>query len=367
MKRIITTSTIISVALAAIVSGSAVVGQDEAEPATIRMALPAFQDSLVVSAADTLGYLADEGLSVDITRTDFQGAQDLLVGGQVDMAYSTESDIIKQNAAGTPTTLIVPVTLFAGVAMMYDPEKHPDWKTFDEFTAEGMSDAEATRAVFDQLIADDAKLGLSLAGGQHGTLLTMLSIAGLEESDLNIVDLADEDQPPALLSGSIDLISSGVPQRLAVAAEGAKALIDQTDLPETLIHAHYSAQRPWVEENRDVVVRFYRAILRTLAEAETNPDPVFTAITDSMRESGTELSVEDLKKVWNVIQFFPSSVDSVRTDIAAEDGKWYWKGRLQRVLDEFTAAGVIDPVDVPIEYMYWLVDPDLLSAVEAGS
>jgi len=50
--------------------------------------------------------------------------------------------------------------------------------------------------------------------------------------------------PPALLSGSVDIMIAGIPQRLAVLKEGYATLMDQTAVPSTVAHAGFGTPVP---------------------------------------------------------------------------------------------------------------------------
>ena len=209
------------------------------------------------------------GIEFDIQRSSWQGANELLVANQVDIATSSDSDVTIHNASGVETTLAFPLYYFAGGGLMYDTEKH-DWKSFDHFMEESGGDIEGsiTKAL-QQTVG--ATVGVSAAAAEFSAFVEMLNIAGLTTESYNIVELVQEDLPPALFSGSIDIMIAGIPQRLAALGQGYGTLMDQTVVPSTVAQAGFAAHRSWVEENFELATRIQQGIFMTLQFIEDNP------------------------------------------------------------------------------------------------
>lgn len=322
-------------------------GGDAVKPDVIKVALSAFQDVNSIHVGIEKGFFAEENIEVQIQNTDWPGANELLVGGHVDLATSSDSDVILQNTSGQETTFAFPIFYFAGGGLMYDPNKHADWKTYDELLPGHGNDVLATmKTVLEQ--TKGAKVGVSAGGGEYATFIEMLSVSGLNAEDFVIVDLAQEELPPALLSGSIDIMISGIPQRLAVQQQGYATLIDQTALPSTISHAGFAASRSWIDANLDLASRIQKVFFKTLDYIEKNPDETFPIISAKLKEAGTVVSVEDLKGVWNKMEFFPNSKAWYEKEVVAEDGRFYWKDRFETVLENLRVEGKV-PSDVEFD------------------
>jgi NitT/TauT family transport system substrate-binding protein len=191
----------------------------------VRVGLSAFQDVNSIYVGIDQGIFAEEGIELDIQNTDWPSANELLIGGHVDIATASDTDIMLQNANGIDTTLAFPVFYFAGGGLMYDPRIHTEWKPLAEI-AETETDATAAlTATLEQ--ARGARVGVSAGGGEYAAFIEILRLADLEPSDYQIIDLGQEELPPALISGSIDIMISGIPQRLAVLKQGYETLMDQ--------------------------------------------------------------------------------------------------------------------------------------------
>lgn len=306
---------------------------------TVTLALSPFQDVYSIHVGIEKGIFEDAGIELDIVETDWAGGNDLLVGDQVNLATAGDSDVVLQNSNGVDTTLAFPVFYFAGAALMFDSDKF-DWKTYDEFLEETDDTQEAMRLTLEQ--AKGAKVGLNTSVSEYTSFISMLEHAGLDSEDYEIIDMSQEDIPPALLSGSIDIMISGIPQRLAVQKEGYETLIDQTTLPYTISHNGFAAKRSWIEENKELSANLLQAIFDTLDYIEKNPDESFPIIVEHMKNVGTKISVEELKSVWNIMEFFPNSVEFYQTEMMQPDGDFYWKDRFEAVIEIMESEGKIE-------------------------
>lgn len=291
----------------------------------ISLALSAFQDYNAIYVGVEKGFFEEEGIELVIQNADMPSSNELLLGGHIDLACSTMVSVILQNAVGQGTTLAFPFGWFCATAFMYDPEKHSDWKTFEQFMQENNNDTEeAIKLTLAQIIEDEAKIGLKL-GGQMAAFLTIINYGGYTLDDFILIDMVEEDLPPALISGSIDIMIGGIPQRVAVSKEGYVALIEQTSVPETILHLGFGAQRQWVDDNFELAVRLQKVIFKTHAFIEQNPEEAFTIIADSLRRQGTDIEAQEIQGIWNVIEFFAPSKEFYIKECLTDTGKFYWK------------------------------------------
>ncbi len=310
---------------------------------TVRVAMSAFQDVMSIYVGDEKGFFEEEGIDLDITRTDWLGANELLVSGHVEMATSCDYDNIFQNAVGQDTTLAFPIFFFAATAFMYSPERHPDWVPLETLLEEtDMSLEDALHETLKQAKDDGAIIGVTQTA-EGSTLNLICNIGGyVAKEDFEVVDMVPEDLLPALLSGSIDIMLSGIPQRLAATKEGYIPLLVQTHFKSIITHAGYSARREWVDENYDVAKRVSKGVFKTLDYIEKNPDEAFPIISRGLKESGTEVDAEDLKGVWNVMEFFANSPETYLSWVESSDSQFYWKDRYESLIDSALQEGTIE-------------------------
>jgi ABC-type nitrate/sulfonate/bicarbonate transport system substrate-binding protein len=331
-------------------AGSGSKSEASPDPVKLKVAISPYQDVNTLFVGIEQGFYEEAGIELEIVKTGWAAAQELLIGNQVDLANISDGDVVLQNAQGHDTTLAFPIFLFSAGALMFDPEKH-DWKTYESFAeAAGGDGPEAVKKTLEQI--KGKKIGVSAAGNEYATFVGLVRYAGLNLKDYEIVDIDSEDLPPALFSGSIDLAIGGIPQRLAAIREGYEALIGQTALPGGVHHGGLGAHRSWLEENPELASKLQGVIIKTLDYIAQNPDEAFPAISEVLKESGTEISTEELKTVWNKIEFFPDSKEYYEEHIFSPEGKFYWKDRFDLVVGELTKAGKIKELEVPMEDLY---------------
>lgn len=312
----------------------------------VRVALSAFQDVQSIWVGIAKGFYQREGIQLDIQNTDWGGANQLMVGGHADLSTSSDGDIVAQNAQGNDTTLAFPLFYFAGGALMYNPLHFPAWKHFDYFMRVTHGNRkEAMRLALLQIKGHKAGMQFS----DYSTYVGMIKYAGLNVKDFPVIDMNQEDLPPAALSGSIDIMLGGIPQRLTVLKQGFVALVDQTALPSTVVHAGFGAHRSWIKSHMALAAKIEKAILETLAFIKAHPQEAFPIISSHLREAGTVESAQDMARVWNVMEYFPDSKQWYEQQVANPHGQFYWKDRFQLVVSGLKAAGKLQKFNVPLD------------------
>lgn len=318
----------------------------------VTVALAAFQDVNSIWVGIEKGFYKDAGLEVAIQNTDWPGAQELMIGNHVDIGVTSDPDIVAANAQGQDITLTFPLFFFAGAAMMYDAKRFPDWKPFDTFLQQSNGDKQKALTLTLQQVVGK-KIGMQVPGGQYASLLTMAKAAGIAFDQFQIVNLTQEDLPPALFSNSLDIMMGGIPQRLAAIKEGYATLLDATAWPPSIDHAGFGSRLSWAKSHPDIVKKFQEVIFRTQQYILSNPDDAFGIIAKHLQEMGTTVTADQLKGVWNKMEYFVSSKADFEKDVASPDGKFYWKSRMQEVVTNYVAENKIQNFNVPLEDMYY--------------
>lgn len=315
----------------------------------VKMGLSAFQDVYSVFVGIEQGYWEAEGIELELTYSDWGGTNELGVADKVDVWATSDADVVLHNARGIDSTLAFPMFYFAGSGLMFDPNVHPDWTTYNEFfDSNGGNVNEAIKSTLIQV--KGTKVAVAAGGAQSTTFIQMIERAGLNQSDFNIIDMTAEDMPPALLSGSIDIQISGIPQRLAVLNKGMKTLMDQTSLPDTVAHGALGAKRSWINANFETAKKIQKVILKTLAYIKQNPDDSFPIIVENLKKRGTPYEAEWLYGVWDNMEFFVNGVDWYNEKVVATNGGFYWKDRFESLIVGLQSQDKIpDPYEVPLE------------------
>ncbi len=328
---------------------AALILNTSANAVKVKMGLSAFQDVHSTFVGIDRGFWEEEGIELEIVYTDWPGANELGVADQVDIWTTSDADVVLHNAAGVDSTLAFPLFYFGGGGLMFDPEVHPEWVTYAEHME--MNGGDVTKSITATLEqAKGAKVGVSSGGAEYSAFILMLEKGGLDPADYEIIDLAQEDMPPALLSGSIDIQISGIPQRLAVLKEGMETLMDQTAVPETVAHCGFGAKRSWVDENFETAKAIERVILKTLSFIKRNPDYSFPIIAENLRKQGTPYEAEWLYGVWDNMEYFVNGVDWYNSKVIADNGTFYWQDRFEGVISSLQKEDKVpSPYNVALE------------------
>lgn len=304
----------------------------------VTIALPAFQDFNSIFVGVENGFYAEEGIELEILQVDEATGHELLVADKVDLAGGSAIKTFLMNAQGVDATFAFPFFYFAGGALMYDPARFPDWRDHSENLEEAGGDwKEAIRRTLEQ--AKGKRIGASKVGGEYIIFALMLEQAGMKYDDYQIVDLLQEELPPAILADSIDVMLGGLPQRLAVQKLGYKSLLEQTLFPSTIAVSGFLSRRDWVDRNLDLAMKMQRVIFRTLAYIENRPDEAFPIISRHLRNAGSVMEVEDLKRVWNVMEIFLSTDEQFAEQVLDPEGRFYWKIRFEDIENALVTEG----------------------------
>jgi hypothetical protein len=273
-----------------------------------------------------------------------------LVGKKVDLAASSDTNVVVQNAKNHETTLAFPFYYFAGSGLIYDSQKHPEWKTYQYYLEEN-SNKEAIVKTFEQI--KGARIGVSKGSSQYITLVELLNYANISVDNYEIIDIEVENLPPLLFSDSIDIMISGIPQRLVAKKQGYNTLIDQSVLPSSVVHAGFATHRTWVKENVDLSYRFQKVLFKTIRYIEENPDESFRIIAEKLKESGTIVDEDDLKEVWNNMEFYIPTKEEYISDVIVEDGRFYWEDRFKAVVNNVKETENIQSIPVSLDDLYY--------------
>lgn len=305
---------------------------------TIRIAISPYVDESMIEVGIKKGFFTKLGIDLKVSQTDWAPGQELLLGGHLDVTGACEGDVMTMDVQNNQYTLAFPFYWFAGSALMYNPNRYPQWKTYSQFLAQTHNKHTALRMALLQL--KGKKIGLSAAGGAElATLTGMANYASLPMSTFTTIDLQQANMPAALVAGSIDTFVSDVPSRIAVARRGYKALVEQTTLPWTIAHCGYAARRDWVDSHLDLAKRFQEGIFQTVTYITNNNTAAFPILSAALLKGGNKITPADLKNVWNTMEIFGGSKGWFDSNVVSPKGQFYWKKRLTTVYGQIQKSG----------------------------
>lgn len=322
---------------------------------TIRLGVMPYQDYLtVVAFGDEMGWFEEEGIDLEYTVLDwYDKTNEALASNSVDIASSTLDSRIGPADTFTGAKQFMLGYSYEGFGLLTRPDSGV--KTYQDFLDEGLEQEDAVAAVAAQL---EGKTIIFPASGSSLVLVAAtLESAGLSLDDINVVDMNVDQGLSAFLGGNGDFYLGGTPQRVRAMQEGNEVLVDATNLPASAVElAGFAATDQFIGEHPDLIEKFIRVWYRGIEYVNQNPEDGYKRIVDIVNEvHGTEfLTVEDMKGIWNQIEYFPESVCEAQEFFFDEDAPRYWGNSFDAINAVYLDAGSIKDE----------VDPDEVLALE---
>lgn len=226
--------------------------------ATLKQIEPGLTVGLSVTRAGAdKGFFAEEGLEMEFSaasRGDTRTAA--MVSGDVQILLGTAEDVIRAQENGLDFTIVA--GLLNGIT--YNIVAQPRYRTLAELRG-------GTIGVVD------------LTSGSSVVLFEIMQANGLElNRDYQALVVGGaSDRVTALRAGAIDATTLPVPDSTRVIEEGFANLGDAADYIQEYQNSPLSVRTSWAAANRDLLVRYLRAYLRTLDWTYTQRDE-FVAI-----------------------------------------------------------------------------------------
>jgi ABC-type nitrate/sulfonate/bicarbonate transport system substrate-binding protein len=224
--------------------------------------------------ADALGFFSDEGLDVEFIPAGGGGnAAAVLLSGDAGLGSFTASHAYAAAAEGGKMPIIAPLAVgFQGLFFMVN----------GDVAAERGLDPDAPLEERLQNL-EGLTIGISSPGSTTDNLARLVAAeAGLDpDSQLEIVPLGGvPDATTAMVDGRVDAAISVLPISAGAEADGAIVLFDygsDFESLNTVIFSAVLANNDWLNENRDVAVRFLTAVARALDAIDSDPSAAYGA------------------------------------------------------------------------------------------
>jgi len=308
----------------------------------VRYGVSPFQDTLLPILGGEMGWYEEEGLDVEFVILGWTEVQEALAAGAVDVAINNETSVIATHE-NFDFVYWYGFNIFTeGAALMGRPE----YKTADEFEAEGMTREEAIQAAVEQLVGKSVVTTGNTDMEQ--AVLSAATNAGLvANEDFDIIDLNPDEGLAAFIAGTGDFYLGGLAQRTRLAQEGMKAIVTGAELAPPPINGIITTPE-YAEANEEVLVKLLHVWFRIVNYVEQNIEEGGQIILDVLNEqTGANMSIEEFINFWQNIEHYPLNPDEIVRDILDEDGFAYWRLRWDATNDYF--VDVTGSLDEPVE------------------
>lgn len=295
------------------------------EPALVkvRYGVSPFQDTYLPALGKDMGWYEEEGLDVEFKILGWTEVQEALAAGEVDVAINNISSVVSTHERWPQFVYYYGFNIFdAGAALMGKPE----FKSVEEFKAEGTSDKDAIKAAVEQL-----KGKTVVTTGNTDMEQAVLGVAyrnGLDYTkDFEVVDMNPDEGLAAFLSGTGDFYLGGIPQRTRATKEGYKPIIVGAQLAPPPINGIVTT-KDYAAKNQETLLKLIKVWFKIVNYVENNTDEAGAKVVKALNEqTGANMTVDDFKAFWQKWEHYPLSAAQVQKDILDPSGYAYWKAR----------------------------------------
>ena len=280
------------------------------------------------------GYYADEGLDVTIEPGNGSSTTaQLVASGQSDIAFADAAAVMKLVAEGADITVI-------GTILQGNPNE------VTSLEGSGINK-----------VADLRGKRVALPNGYSQTAMfpLLLKANGLEQSDMDVINMPPESMVASLLQGQVDAILGSMDNfSVQLANEGAKTVnLPFIDHGAPTVAQSIIASNSFLEKQPDVAKAFVAASLKGWDAAIESPDDALSALQDRFPEVNMSLA--------------PGQLDATIYLMCANRARFVGKATPEQWTDTVKILSAIDilPKDIPAEdyysYDYLPADADLRS------
>lgn len=296
-----------------------------AKPALVKIVygISPFQDTYLPALGKDMGWYEEEGLDVEFKILGWTEVQEALAAGEVDVAVNNISSVISVYEKWPQFVYYYGFNIFdAGAALMGKPE----FKSAEEFAAEGMDQKAAVKAAVEQMRGktvvttgntdmEQAVLGAAYRNGLDYT------------KDFKVVDMNPDEGLAAFLSGTGDFYLGGIPQRTRATKEGYKPIIIGAQLAPPPLNGIITT-KDYAAKNEEALLKIIKVWFRIVNYVQNNTDEAGDkVITTLNQQTGANMTVDDFKTFWQNYEHYPLSAAQVQQDILDPSGYSYWKAR----------------------------------------
>jgi NitT/TauT family transport system substrate-binding protein len=249
---------------------------DSDEPATLRVGTLPINNLAQLYVGIDQGFFEEENLEIEPVPQGGGGAViTALVADEIDVGWSSAQNTFIAASQGLPVRIVAPGTI--------GPDT-PDAMTGQPVVVGTDSPIEAIEDLDGASIAVNARAGI-----QEVTISAALEKAGVDPAGVEWIEIPLPDMPAALAAGQVDAIAAPEPFYTQVISSGdGRAVFDAFyEAGASLPTGHWVAVEPSASQNIGVLERFNRAILKSNAYANENPEATREAIS-----SFTEIPAE---------------------------------------------------------------------------
>jgi NitT/TauT family transport system substrate-binding protein len=267
----------------------------------LKVGILPISESLGAVVADQKGFFKEEGLDVELTKFNSGAAAvPVLQSGRLDIAFSNTVSTLQAIEQGIDLMILAPAAV-----VRKDP---PD-------TATALVTRKGDFSSIKQL--EGKRIAINVVNSTAWLhVVALLERHGIDRSKVRFVEIPFPQMNDMLINNQVDAIGQVDPFRTVLMTDGKADILGwayNETAPGTDL-TQYVALRPWLEKNRDVAIRFARAVRKGAAyinshEAEARDINVaYTGLNPALKDKvvlsqlGTEVNVDGLKHTMKMME-----------------------------------------------------------------
>ena len=292
----------------------------------VKMAVPAYQDSLVILYGKQAGWFAEEGIDIDFVILEIDEIQEALAAGPnagAHVVWSTIANTMVASARNANVRYIYPWNTFdEGFALSARP--NGPLKPIDAFLTPGLPRVEAIKRTAAQLrgktVITTSKTDIEQA------VASAAARGGLDfKRDVKVINLPPNEGLAAFLSGEGDAYMGGIPQRDRAHEEGMIEVLAGHDLGPGPINGLVTSAS-YAKDNQDVLLKIMKVWFRIVSFGNKQTTELGNFVVGELNHrSAANFDLRDFKRAWQGLEKFVDSPQYAQRDIFSPTGKNYWR------------------------------------------
>jgi len=315
-----------------------------AKTTSISIATTPYQDSLIMTLGNKLGWYAKACLKVSFTNVDFTNEMSTVVSGTTNVAWYNTTGVVSTYHQDNSLVYVYPWDIFdQGAAMMARPSAN--LTTYDEFVKQGKTSDDAVAAVIDEL---HGKTVITTIGSDTGEDLVMALRRQNKPQDwVKIINLGQDQGLATFLRGTGDAYIGGIPQRQTLVSKNYDTLLAGSNLTPAPLNG-FVTKRSFYDANKDALLSLMQVTFMAVRYTEAHLDEVAAYVSKTFNaQTGGTLSADDFKTFWQKYEHYPVNAGDAQKLIFTQGGIGYWKAIWQQDNDYLYTVTKAIPASVP--------------------
>lgn len=288
----------------------------------IKVATTPYQDSLIMTLGQYLGWYKQNCLNVSFVNVAFGDEPQALVSGSAQVAWFSDPGVYQDYHLDKSLVYYYPWDIFYnGFALMARPSLH--LKTATQYMKAGKTESQAVAAVINELKGKSVITTLNNSRAEE-----IQSPILKEGKPLSWVNYINEGAAPGLalfLRGTGDTYIAGIPQRAELVNKGYSVLLSGAQLAPPPLNG-FNTTTSFYSHNKSALLALLHVTFMEIRYTDANLNKVANYVaTTYTHETGDTFTPADFKQYWQKLELYPQNAAAAQKMVFDKSGKAYWQ------------------------------------------